>query len=254
MQRSRRLLLVLSPAFLADKSFSLLECQLGLRLQRSHRAAIVTVVYRSVRKLPCAEVDQLRQAAATTIAWRGAQSQPRRSRFWLRLRLALPLRPLAMGRRLIDSTSSHSDLAVLALQGAQHVHNWRPDNGRGRKNGRAAANQRLRDRQAPSMGVGRRGGTFWKEGSRRCVGYCHGAGLTVATGMLQVSHDRITSNTKIEIAPSLDSTHSSINHAPTLGLVSAPPTFQQEADGAKRQQVIGSSTLKETQCQEGGGA
>lgn len=108
MHRSRCLLLVLSPAFLADKSFSLLECRLGLRLQRSHRAAVVAIVYRSVRKLPCVEVAQLRQAAATTIAWRGAQSQPRQSRFWLRLRLALPLplplplRPLAMGRRLID--------------------------------------------------------------------------------------------------------------------------------------------------------
>lgn len=108
-------------------------------------------------------------------------------------------------------------------------------------------------RQAgPAQGSGKEGGAFWKEGSRRCIGYCHGAGLTVATGMLQVSHDRIASNTKIETAPSLDSTHSSLNHAPTLGLASALPlTCQQEADGAKRQQVIGSGTRKETQCQEG---
>lgn len=231
MQRCRRLLLVLSPAFLADKSFSLLECQLGLRLQCNHRAAIVAV-YRSVRKLPCAEVAQLRQAAAaTTIMWRGAQSQPRRSCFWLRLRLALPLRPLAMGRRLIDSTSTHSDLAILALQRAQHTQNRRQDDGCGRRNRRAAANQRHRDRQAPLMGVGRRGGTFWKEGSQRCVGYCHRAELTVATGMLQVSHDRIESNIKIEPPLSLDSSHSSPDHAPTLGLASAPPPPDMPAGG-----------------------
>lgn len=115
---------MLSPAFLADRSFSLLECQLVLRLQCRHRAAVVD---RSVRKLLCAEVAQLRQAAATAIVWRGAESQLRWSRFWLRLRLP-PLRPpLAVGRRLIDSTSAHSDMAVLALQGAQHVQNRRQE-------------------------------------------------------------------------------------------------------------------------------
>lgn len=183
--------------------------------------------HRCRRCLPCAEVAQLRQAAATAIRWRGAQSQLRRSRFWLRLRLALPLRPLAMGRRLIDSTSSHSDLTILALQRAQHAQNWRLDDGCGRGNRRAAANQRHRDLQAPPRGVGRRGGTFWKEGLRRCVGCCHEAGLTVASGMLQVSHDRIASNTKIETA--------AVSRLHPLKPKPRPPTTcQQKADGDKR--------------------
>lgn len=121
MQRSRRLLFVLSPEFLAEKSFSLLECRLGLYLQHGQRAAIVAVVYRSVSKLPCVEAARVRQAAVSTVSWRGSRSEPAQSRFWLRLRLTLPVRPLALGRRLIDSTSSHSDLAALALHRAQRI-------------------------------------------------------------------------------------------------------------------------------------
>uniref|UniRef100_A0A8C7YAR4 TIR domain-containing protein n=1 Tax=Oryzias sinensis TaxID=183150 RepID=A0A8C7YAR4_9TELE len=116
MQRSRRLLFVFSPGFLMEKSFSLLECRLALHLQRGRQAAVVGVVYRSISKLACVEVSQLRQVCTCTVRWRGARSEPRSSRFWLRLRLALPVRPLALGRRMIDSTSSHSDLAALALQ------------------------------------------------------------------------------------------------------------------------------------------
>ncbi|XP_017158573.1 uncharacterized protein LOC108165923 [Poecilia reticulata] len=168
MRRSRRLLFVLSPDFLAEKSFSLLECRLGLCLQRGQRASILAVVCRSVSKLPCAEAAQLRHAAICTATWRGRRSEPRRSRFWLRLRLALPVRPLALGRRLIDSTSSHSDLAALALQRAQRIRNQnRSDRaGRSRTGRRASANHR----KTPSRG---RGGVRREEGlqhSRRCSG------------------------------------------------------------------------------------
>ncbi|KAF0030972.1 hypothetical protein F2P81_017703 [Scophthalmus maximus] len=143
MQRSRRLLFVLSPAFLTEKSVSLLECRLGLHLHRGHQASVVTVVYRSVSKLSCVEAAQVRQAAVSAPKWRGTRSEPRRSRFWLRLRLALPVRPLAMGRRLIDSTSSHSDLAALALQRAQRYQNQD-------QNRRDRTNQCHRDREEGS--------------------------------------------------------------------------------------------------------
>ncbi|KAJ0063481.1 hypothetical protein NL108_002634, partial [Boleophthalmus pectinirostris] len=100
MQRSRRLLFVLSPEFLAEKSFSLFECRLGLYLEHAQKANIVTVGYRSVSKLPCVEVAQIRKAASAMVTWRGKRSESPRSRFWLRLRLALPVRPLALGRRM----------------------------------------------------------------------------------------------------------------------------------------------------------
>uniref|UniRef100_M4AK07 Interleukin 1 receptor accessory protein n=1 Tax=Xiphophorus maculatus TaxID=8083 RepID=M4AK07_XIPMA len=168
MQRSRRLLFVLSPDFLVEKSFSLLECRLGLYLQRCQRASILAVVRRSVSKLPCAEAALLRRAAICTATWRGRRSEPRRSRFWLRLRLALPVRPLALGRRLIDSTSSHSDLAALALQRAQRIRNQnRKDRAAQSRTGRRAS---ANHRKTPSRG---RGGVWREEGlqrSRRCSG------------------------------------------------------------------------------------
>ncbi|KAK9520385.1 hypothetical protein VZT92_020278 [Zoarces viviparus] len=208
MQRSRRLLLVLSPNLLAEKSFSLLECRLGLYLQRSHRAsaAIVAVVYRSISKLPWVEAAQIRQVAEATVTWRGTRSEPRRSRFWLRLRLALPGRPLAMGRRLIDSTSSHSDLAALALQRVQRNQDQKDTD-----------NQSRRNRLAPSRGRGWEGWSQHSTGCSGCAGFTaqvqdRGAGLTVKTEMQQVSQDirtEIQSDPVPETEPTTmpDSTH-----------------------------------------------
>ncbi|XP_063350321.1 interleukin-1 receptor accessory protein isoform X2 [Pelmatolapia mariae] len=197
MQRSRRLLFVLSPNFLAEKSFSLLECRLGLYLENSLRASIIAVVYRSVSKLACVEVPQLRQATITTVTWRGTRSESRRSRFWLRLRLALPVRPLALGRRLIDSTSSHSDLAAMALQRAQRIQSDRAN--QGRRNGRT--NVSRRDRRTRPRGYLKRGVVNMEEGpqhSRSCsgcagfMGNVEGAGveLTVETQTQQESCER----------------------------------------------------------------
>lgn len=170
MQRSRRILFVLSPAFLTEKSFSLLECRLGLFLQHGHRTSIVAVVYRSVTKLPYVEVAQLRQAAVTTVKWRESRSEPRSSRFWLRLRLALPLRPLALGRRLIDSTSSHSDLAALALQRALLIQNQKDETNQRHRG--PSANHSHRRTQAPPTGRRsvRTGGVCGDEGSQHCRG------------------------------------------------------------------------------------
>ncbi|KAL2095870.1 hypothetical protein ACEWY4_008018 [Coilia grayii] len=125
MQRSRRLLLVLSPAYVQPQSHSLLECHLGLYLHQACQAPLVTVRFRSLSSLgaPCVEVTQLRRFSSSTVAWRGERSAPPGSRFWKLLRLALPVRPLALGKRLIDSSSTHSDLAVLARLGQQGAPN-----------------------------------------------------------------------------------------------------------------------------------
>ncbi|XP_068440989.1 interleukin-1 receptor accessory protein [Clinocottus analis] len=201
MQRSRRLLLVLSPASLAEKSFSLLECRLGLHLHRGRRAAVVVVVYRSVGALACVEAVQARQAAGAAVTWRGTRSEPRRSRFWLRLRLALPVRPLAMGRRMIDSTSSHSDLAALALQRVHRNQNQNQDQDQNQdQNQNDGAHQSRRNRRrAPPRGRARaksRDGRSRKGAGRSgCAGFSgqvqhKGAGLTGETETQQVSRDR----------------------------------------------------------------
>ncbi|KAM6946351.1 interleukin-1 receptor accessory protein [Aplochiton taeniatus] len=150
MQVSRRLLMVLSPDYLTEKSISLLECRLGLYLQHASQASIVTVLYKPVTA-HCTEASHLRRAGpASAITWRGSQSELPRSRFWKRLRLALPVRPLALGRRLIDSTSSHSDLAALALQ-RQRTSRGSQRDGRGTAMG-------ARGRGRPRRGPGRNGG------------------------------------------------------------------------------------------------
>ncbi|XP_044057410.1 interleukin-1 receptor accessory protein isoform X2 [Siniperca chuatsi] len=273
MQRSRRLLFVLSPDFLAEKSFSLLECRLGLYLQHGHQASVVAVVYRSVSKLPCVEVAQLRQAAATTVTWRGGRSEPRRSRFWLRLRLALPVRPLAMGRRLIDSTSSHSDLAALALQRAQRIQkqNQRDGANQSRRSRRASANQSRGDRQAPPTGRGRVKRGEGSQHSRSCSGCAgligqvedKGAELTVETEMQQVSHDRteiqpdpVPETEPTLIPDSVHDTHSTPNPAPVPDPASDPdsgsalPTCEQDDDGAKRKQQQQQQMIGSKLCQQ----
>ncbi|XP_051814029.1 uncharacterized protein LOC110955186 [Acanthochromis polyacanthus] len=251
MQRSRRLLFVLSPDFLAEKSFSLLECRLGLYLQHGHQASIVAMVFRSVSKLPCIEVAQLRQATVSTVTWRGVRSEPRRSRFWLRLRLALPVRPLALGRRLIDSTSSHSDLAAMALQRAQRIHNQRAN--QSRRNSRTLTNQSRRDRKVPPRGSGsvRRAGICSGEGpqhSRRCSGCAGftdqledmGVELTV-----EVSRDQ-TEIPETDFAP-LPDVASDLETNPVLHA-----DHQDNADD-QQQQEIGSRTSEEIVMSSGKG-
>ncbi|XP_047450873.1 uncharacterized protein LOC125013952 [Mugil cephalus] len=256
MQRSRRLLFVLSPDFLAEKSFSLLECRLGLYLHHGRRASIVCVTLRSVSKLPCVEVAQLRQAAASSVSWRGGRSEPRRSRFWLRLRLALPVRPLALGRRLIDSTSSHSDLAAAALQRVHHQNqnqNQNRSDAANQSRRHRRINQSRRGRVAPPRGRGsvKRAGSCKKEEepqhSRRCSGCAgfmgpvvdRGAVLTVGGGVQQSDSAHNAQHTPSP-APVPDLTSD-------LDADSAPSTCKRDDAETQQQpqQVIGSRTSEE---------
>ncbi|XP_054884924.1 uncharacterized protein LOC129359371 [Poeciliopsis prolifica] len=257
MRRSRRLLFVLSPDLLAEKSFSLLECRLGLYLQRGQRASILAVVCRSVTKLPCEEAVQLRRAAICTATWRGRRSEPRRSRFWLRLRLALPVRPLALGRRLIDSTSSHSDLAALALQRAQRIRNQnrRDRAGRSRTGRRASANHR----KTPSRG---RGDVRREEGlqhSRRCSG-CAGF-----MGQVEDRRAEIRGETQIQLRNGTDAVsetdsiipdpaHTAHSHAPSPNHAHEiyDPASSDLALSGCQQEVDTSRTSEENQAGEKG--
>lgn len=119
MQASRRLVVVLSGTCVCEKSMQKLECGLCVYLHGMCGTPLITVRWRRTLRTPCCrELTELRRRAIC-VHWHGTQSQHLSSRFWKRLRLALPVRPLALGLRLIDSTSSHSDLAAVALQ---HTH------------------------------------------------------------------------------------------------------------------------------------
>lgn len=249
MKKSRRLLFVLSPDLVAEKSLGLLECRLGLYLQRSLGASVVAVVCRSVSKLGSAEVIQLRQAAACVVTWRRGRSEPRRSRFWLRLRLALPVRPLALGRRLIDSTSSHSDLAALALQRVQHIQNHN-------QNRRGTTSKSRMNRRTSAYQSRGRGTVSKEEGPQRsstcsgCPGFT-GQGkdrrveLTVETGV-QVLLERTDPDP--DITQIYNPAHNTVSPAPP----SDSPSNNQEG-GAKsliQQQLMGGRISEEVMSAE----
>ncbi|KAF7218361.1 uncharacterized protein [Nothobranchius furzeri] len=250
MRRSRRLVFVLSPDFPAEKSLSLHEGRLGLYLQQIHQASIVAVIYCSVSKLHSVEVAQLRQSSTCRVTWRGGRSEPRHSRFWLRLQLALPVRPLALGRRLIDSTSSHSDLAALALHRAHRLQNRTGTTNQSHINEKASADQIRRGRRTLPRGRPRVRRVVGSQYSRRCSG-CTGftsqveggrAELRVETEVQQVPCDAEST----QIPDSAYNTDYTSNHAPLAG----PTHFnsQQEEAGSviKQQQVTGASLSEET--------
>ncbi|RXM35123.1 Interleukin-1 receptor accessory protein [Acipenser ruthenus] len=109
IQRSRRLMIILSPDYVNEKSISMLEFRLGVLCQNTGDTKIIVIHYKPAGT-PCTELLQLKQTAF--IKWKGKKSKSPQSKFWKALRLALPLRTLAAGVRLIDSSSSHSDISV----------------------------------------------------------------------------------------------------------------------------------------------
>ncbi|KAK3531402.1 hypothetical protein QTP70_018192 [Hemibagrus guttatus] len=131
MQASRRLMVVLSGPCVCEKSVQKLECGLCVYLHGTCGTPLITVRWRRMLRSPCCRELAALRRCAMCVHWHGDQSKPPTSPFWKRLRLALPARPLALGPRLIDSTSSHSDLAAVALRRTtltQHSHTparWR---------------------------------------------------------------------------------------------------------------------------------
>ncbi|XP_062872591.1 T-lymphocyte activation antigen CD86 [Trichomycterus rosablanca] len=116
MQLSRRLLVVQSGTCVCEKSEQLLECRLCVYLHSTWGTPLIRVRrHRSPTAPCCPELTELRRRAIC-VHWHEEHSQHHTSHFWKRLRLSLPLRPIALGPRLIDSTSSHSDLATVALR------------------------------------------------------------------------------------------------------------------------------------------
>ncbi|KAK3561290.1 hypothetical protein QTP86_030692 [Hemibagrus guttatus] len=138
MQASRRLMVVLSGPCVCEKSVQKLECGLCVYLHGTCGTPLITVRWRRMLRSPCCRELAALRRCAMCVHWHGDQSKPPTSRFWKRLRLALPARPLALGPRLIDSTSSHSDLAAVALRRTHthtHTHTHLHAGGGGRARG-----------------------------------------------------------------------------------------------------------------------
>ncbi|XP_066476387.1 interleukin-1 receptor accessory protein [Tiliqua scincoides] len=92
IQRSRRLLVVLSPNYVLQGTQALLELKAGLENMASKGSIkVILVQYKAIKK---SKVKELRQAktALTIIKWKGEESQYPRSRFWKQLQVEMPVK------------------------------------------------------------------------------------------------------------------------------------------------------------------
>nr|XP_056706064.1 interleukin-1 receptor accessory protein [Euleptes europaea] len=115
IQRSRKMIVVLSPDYLLEKSISMLEFKLGLLCQNHIATKLIVVEYRPLlRAHP--SIQQLKESVAF-VAWKGEKSKRPGSKFWKALRLALPLRSLnTTSSAWNESCSSHSDISLDHVQ------------------------------------------------------------------------------------------------------------------------------------------
>ncbi|XP_028925069.1 interleukin-1 receptor accessory protein isoform X1 [Ornithorhynchus anatinus] len=114
IQRSRRMIVVLSPDYVTEKSISMLEFKLGVMCQNSIATQLIVVEYQPLQH-PHPGVLQLKESVPF-ISWKGEKSNKPGSQFWKALRLALPLRSLNAGSGWNDSCSSQSDLSLDHIQ------------------------------------------------------------------------------------------------------------------------------------------
>ncbi|KAM9316564.1 interleukin-1 receptor accessory protein [Gastrophryne carolinensis] len=114
IQRSRRMVVVLSPDYLTDKSISMLEFKLGIVCQNALCTNLVIVEYKPLHGAHTT-VSKLKESVPF-VRWEGESSRCSSSRFWKSLRLALPLRSLNTRSSWNESCSSQSDISLDQIQ------------------------------------------------------------------------------------------------------------------------------------------
>ncbi|XP_004460893.1 interleukin-1 receptor accessory protein isoform X1 [Dasypus novemcinctus] len=110
IQRSRRMIVVLSPDYVTEKSISMLEFKLGVMCQNSIATKLIVVEYRPLEN-PHPGILQLKESVSF-VSWKGEKSKHSGSKFWKALRLALPLRSLSASSGWNESCSSLSDISL----------------------------------------------------------------------------------------------------------------------------------------------
>ncbi|XP_006897135.1 PREDICTED: interleukin-1 receptor accessory protein [Elephantulus edwardii] len=114
IQRSRRMIVVLSPDYVTEKSISMLEFKLGVMCQNSIATKLIVVEYRPLEH-PHPGILQLKESVSF-VSWKGEKSKHSGSKFWKALRLALPLRSLSASSGWNESCSSQSDISLDQVQ------------------------------------------------------------------------------------------------------------------------------------------
>lgn len=114
IQRSRRMIVVLSPDYLTDKSISMLEFKLGIVCQNALCTNLIIVEYKPLHGTHTT-ISKLKESIPC-VRWEGESSRRSSSRFWKALRLVLPLRSLNTRSSWNESCSSQSDISLDQIQ------------------------------------------------------------------------------------------------------------------------------------------
>ncbi|XP_059543364.1 interleukin-1 receptor accessory protein isoform X2 [Myotis daubentonii] len=162
IQRSRRMIVVLSPDYVTEKSISMLEFKLGVMCQNSIATKLIVVEYRPLEH-PHPGILQLKESVSF-VSWKGEKSKHSSSKFWKALRLALPLRSLSASSGWNESCSSQSDISLDHVQRRRSRLKEPPElQSSGRASGASPASGTMsKHRGKPSAAC------------RCCVTYCEG--------------------------------------------------------------------------------
>ncbi|XP_046754468.1 interleukin-1 receptor accessory protein isoform X3 [Gallus gallus] len=94
IQKSQRLLVVLSPNYVMQGTQALLELKAGLENMASKgNIKVILVQYKVIKKSKVKELKQAK-AALTIIKWKGEKSKFPKGRFWKELQLELPVKKI----------------------------------------------------------------------------------------------------------------------------------------------------------------
>ncbi|KAM6260463.1 interleukin-1 receptor accessory protein isoform 1-T3 [Spheniscus humboldti] len=95
IQKSRRLLVVLSPNYVLQGTQALLELKAGLENMASKgNIKVILVQYKAIRKSKVKELKQAK-AALTVIKWKGEKSKFPKGRFWKQLQVEMPVKKIS---------------------------------------------------------------------------------------------------------------------------------------------------------------
>ncbi|XP_077682602.1 interleukin-1 receptor accessory protein isoform X4 [Eretmochelys imbricata] len=110
IQKSRRLLVVLSPNYVLQGTQALLELKAGLENMASQGSIrVILVQYKAIKK---SKVKELKRAktALTVIKWKGEKSKYPRGRFWKQLQVEMPVKKKTRRASINEQELSNSSL------------------------------------------------------------------------------------------------------------------------------------------------
>lgn len=110
IQKSRRLLVVLSPNYVLQGTQALLELKAGLENMASRgNINVILVQYKAVKETKVKELKRAK-TVLTVIKWKGEKSKYPQGRFWKQLQVAMPVKKSSRWSRSGEQGLSYASL------------------------------------------------------------------------------------------------------------------------------------------------